>query len=314
MAGNLLLKGNITKSSYASEQATKDKTFGHGVKITARTGRNNVEAVFGLGARNAQSLPVKQFEGALSVEFILATPWFFRAVLGAAPNDSGTDPTTHTFSESNTVDSMSIENEISSDTVSTTAFLGCKVVTCVITAAINELAKVRLDMIYADEDEDTSASADVPETFEPYTFAQASLEFPNGSTINDIQNVEITISNNPEMIFGLGSRVGAQLPVKNRSYTARITRPFEDAATFLEAFYGSGTGPNVTVAETATMELLFDNGLAGASTREIFLLFTGVKIDEHNLPQDPTALIIEDLALVMRSLTVTAKDNVSSAP
>ena len=209
---------------------------------------------------------------------------------------------------------MSIENEVTSDTASVSALLGAKVATAVITAAVGELVKVRLDITYANEAEDTTTAADVVESFELFSFAFASLEFPNATTITDIQNVEITIANNPEMVFGLGNRTGQQQPVKNRSYTGRISRTFEDAATFLETFYGAGTGPNATVAETATMEVVFTNSLSGTSERSMKFLFTGVKIDEHGLPQDPTALIIEDLPVMMRSLEVTVVNNTSSAP
>src|SRR3990167_2910472 len=301
------------ETSYASEQGTKDKVFGHGTKIVTLTRNNNLESVFNVGQRNAQALAEKQFGGSLSVEFILANPWWLRAVLGAAPSTTGAGPYTHTYSESNTIVSMSIENEITSDTASVTAFLGCKVNTCVITAAVGELVKVRLDMIYANEAEDTSVAADVEESFALFSFAFATLEFPNGSTINDIQTVEITINNNAEMVYGLGSRIGQQLPVKNRSYTARISRTFEDAATFLEAFYGLGTGPDTIVEETATMEVNFDNGLTTTNQRKFAFLFTGVKIDEHNMPQDSAELVIEDLSLIMRDLTSVIVTNNTSA-
>ncbi len=250
------------------------------------------------------------------MEFILANPWWIRAVLGSAPNTTGSaSDFTHTFSEADTIPSLSVENEITSDTASVAALLGCKVSTCTISAAVGELARVKLDMMYADEDEDSSAAGNVAETFDVFSMAEASLEFPNGSTISDIQNVEVTINNNPEMVYGLGSRVGQQLPVKNRSYSARITRPFEDSATFLEAFYGSATGPNATVAATATLELIFTNGLSTTNERSITFLFGETKIDEHNMPQDSTALIMEDLPLIMESCTsVIANNSTDTAP
>ncbi len=301
------------ETAYASETGTKDKVFGQGMKITTLNRRNNVEPIFGLGARNAQKLPVKQFEGSLSVESVLASPWFFRAVLGAASTTGGSGPYTHTWAESDTLTSMSIENELSTDTKGVVAFLGCVVNTCVITAAINELVRVRLDMLYSTESEDTTTDANVTDSFDLYTFAQATLELPDDSTVTDVQSVELTLNNSIEMLYGLGSRLGQKAPAKNRPYTARITRSFEDAATFLERFYGSGTGPNATVVETS-LEVIFSNGLTGTNTRNIILTFGGVVPDEHNLPQDPTAIIMEDVPLIMRSLSVTATNNTELAP
>lgn len=310
------------ETAYTTEQTTKDKAFGRGTKLTSLVRGNNIEAVYGLGLRNAQKLAEKQFGGALSVEFTIASPWFIRGVTGKAPSVSSNDPIsglhTWTFAESDTVDSMSIDNELLSDTKSVAAFLGAKINTCVITAEIGQLVKVRLDMLYADETEDTSQGNNVEEGFELYSFAFASLEFPNGTTINDIQSLEITMVNNLEMVYGLGARTGQQLPPKNRAYTGRITRTFEDAATFLEEFYGSATGPVDTtiIAETATMELVLDNGISTSNTghRSIKFLFTGVKIDEHNMPQDITALIIEDMPIMMRSLAVTAINATATEP
>ncbi|KKK87313.1 hypothetical protein LCGC14_2754520, partial [marine sediment metagenome] len=150
---------------YGTETGTKDKVFGHGVRVTSLTRRNNVESVFGLGARNAQKLKEKQFEGAISMEFNLANPWFFRGVLGAAPTTAGGGPYTHSWAESDTVVSMTLENNISNEDKSVAALLGCKVTTCVITAAIGELAKVRLDMLYSNESHDNSTAAIVAESF-----------------------------------------------------------------------------------------------------------------------------------------------------
>ncbi len=304
------------ETAYGAQTGTKDKVFGHGVRVTSLTRRNNVESVFGIGARNAQKLKEKQFEGAISVEFNLANPWFFRGVLGAAPTTAGGGPYTHTWAESDTVVSMTLENNVSNEDKSVAALLGCKINTCVITAAVGELAKVRLDILYSTESHDNTTAAIVSETFELFTFAHGTIEIPNGTTITDIQNVELTMNNNLEQVYGLGDRTPQNCSPKNRAYTARITIPFEDEETFLEdMLYGAAGGPvtSTSITETATMELTFSNGLTGTSTRTIVLLFTGVQLDEENLPQDPTALIIEDVALVMRSLAVTAVNNTSAA-
>ena len=80
--------------------------------------------------------------------------------------------------------------------------------------------------------------------------------------------------------------------------------------------YGQASGPVTTtsISETATMELTFTNGLTGANLRNIIMLFTGVQLDEHGLPQDPTAIFMEDISLVMRSLAVPSVNNTAAAP
>ena len=55
--------------------AVSARTFGHGTKIT-HTRRNNMERLYGLGARNATTTIAKKYEGSASVEFVLSNGSF----------------------------------------------------------------------------------------------------------------------------------------------------------------------------------------------------------------------------------------------
>ncbi len=308
--------GFETSGGFGTVSTSMTLSFGHGVKISTLTRKNNVEKIYGLGAPNAQKNVPRQFDGALSVEFILSNPWFFKSFLGAETS-TGSSPTTHTFTEQNTVLSFSVHNEIKTDTVSAANLLGCKTNTLTITAAVNELAKVRLDALYANEAHSSTTAAHTTETFDVFSFQHGSLEFPDTSTIAEVQSVEITMTQNPEYIWGLGSRLAKAAQIKQRDYSAKLNVAFEDSSKFLEEIYGASTGPTATAspAETATMELTFTNGLTGANTRSIVLLFTGVDIDEESLPQDVTATIMEDVSVHMRDLTsVIAQNSTTEVP
>ena len=300
---------------FGTATGTIDKAFGHGVRISTLQRRNNVEKVFSLGARNAQKLVEKQYSGTTTIEFALANPWFLRAVFGTVTSTTGT-PDVHTFTEFDTIPSLTIENDISSDTASVAKLLGGTVDTMVLTAAVNEIARVRLDIPFSTETFGSTTSAVVSESFELFTFAGGSLELPDATTIADVQNVELTINNYSVSVFGLGSRFAQKMPVKNREYSARVTLAFEESATMLEKLYGSSSAPNATVAESATMELVFDNGSSTTSDdhRQISFVFTGVKIDEESLAQDPTTLIMEDVNIGMRSCACTARNATVTAP
>lgn len=304
--------------AFGTESTGIDKSFGNGARVSSFSRRNNEEKIYGLGARNAQKLVSKKFEGACEIEFPLSTPWFLYAVMGTVSSDATSSPETHTFTEANTIPSFSVENNIYTDTKSVATLLGCKVNTCIISAAVGELARVRLGVIYADETHDSTTSAQVTTLAtidDVFTFAQGSLELPNGTTIAEVQSIELTINNGAEVLWGLGSRLGQKCPVKSRDYSARVNLAFEASATLLEKLYGASTGPIAAPAETATLELTFTNGLTGTNTRSIVFLFTGVKVDEHNLPQDPTSVIMEDALLQMRDLTtVIAINNDAAMP
>ena len=300
---------------YGTVTGTIDKPFGHGVRITTLQRRNNVEKVFSLGARNAQKLVEKQYGGTTTIEFALANPWFLRAVFGTVTSTTGT-PDVHTFTEFDTLPSLTIENDINTDTASVAKILGGTVDTMVLTAAVNEIARVRLDIPYSTETFGSTTSAVVSESFELFTFAGGSLELPDATTIAEVQNIELTVNNYSEAVYGLGSRFAQKMPVKNREYSSRVTLAFEESATMLEKLYGSSSAPNSTVAESATMELVFDNGESPTSDdhRQISFVFTGIKIDEESLSQDPTTLIMEDVNIGMRSCVCTARNATTTPP
>lgn len=303
------------ETSYAAVSADIDKTFGHGGRVTNLTRRNNIEKVFSQGYRNAQKLVAKKFEGAITSEFVLANPWFFEGVMGSETS-SGTDPYTHYFNESDSIPSFTIENNLSTAAVRRAKLLGCKVATCTVTAAVNELVRVRLDTPYGQEDFVTSTSAPVAETFDLFTFAHGSVEAPNGTTLAMIQNAECVIGNNPEMVAGLGSRFTQDAPVKNRDYSGSVTQALQASVDLLEKFYGQATGgpSDPDLDEVATMEMNFTNGLTGTNERSIAMLFTGVQFDEESMPQDPTQVIMEDVSIMMRSLQITAINSTQTAP
>ncbi len=301
------------ETEFGTVSTELDKVFGQGTRISTLQRRNNVESVYGLGSRNATKLVPKNFQGLATVEFALSNPWFFRAVMGTV-SSTGTAPATYTFAESNTIPSISIENNITTDTVSKAHLLGAKVNVCNISASVNEIARVRLDLVYSDEAFTTSVGTYVAPSFEVFTFSHGSLDL--GSTLAEVQSAEVTITNNAQMVFGAGSRLGSQCVVKNREYSARVSAAFEDATKGLHLLYGASGGPltNTTPAEQGSLVLTFTNSLTQANKRAITMTFTGAHLDEHNLPQDPTALIIEDLALKMRSLSVKAENATETSP
>jgi len=299
-------------AGYATEATTQDKVFGHGVRISTLSRRNNTEPSFTIGKRNAQKLPDGKYEGLCTVEFDMANPWFWQGVMGTVSSTT-TSPYTHTFAEADTIPSMTIDNNVSTDTDSVAALLGVKINSATLSTEIGGNAAVRLDCIYANETHGTTTTAQVTESMELYTFAHGSFELPDATTLAYIQNIEVGITNNAEVIHGIGSRVGQACTVKNRDYTGRASLNFSDSSQTLQAFYGSATGPATSPAETASMQLTFTNGLTGTNTRNVILTYTGVKIDEESLPQDPKSNIIEDINLVARALSVTAVNATGTA-
>jgi len=278
------------------------KCFGHGTKVSISR-KNTMDRVFSLGYRNAQANVAKKYEGSASIEFVLtANSSWFRAVLGAIPTDGGATPYTHTFEESNSVAAFSIANAIemgTNDYVS--ALIGCKVQSCNITAAVDEIANVKLEALYRTESMATTGIGSVePPTEDPLAFQHGTLSVA-GTTVGYVQSFDLTINNNIEMVWGLGSRYATAAPPKTRTYDIKMTVAFSDVTLLLEKFYGKAAP--VAATELAVLNpagvalvLTFDNGGTTTASRKVVFTFANFFLNEHTLPLDVNEVIKEDVS------------------
>jgi hypothetical protein len=278
--------------------AVSARVFGHGTKCSF-TRKNNMERIHSLGYRNAQTTTALKYEGSASVEFIMSNASFFRAVLGSVA-DGGVGPYTHTYSEANTPASFAIDTGTELGTNDeVTELKGCMVQTCTLTSSVGETIKVRLECPYQTETlATTGIGSQVAETFDVFNFAHGTLELPTGSTIADVQSFELTMNNNLEQIWGLGSRLLTGQVAKIRQYDMRISAVFRDVSTLLQKFYGDAAGPltpNTPVAQ-ATLKLTFSNGLLTTNLRSIVLTFANIYLNEDTLPKDVNEVIKEDVS------------------
>jgi hypothetical protein len=290
--------------------ASFPRPFGQGTKITVNR-KNNMERIHGLGTRNATANVAKKFEGTATIEFLLGAgettlahggaSWL-RAVLGAIPTDAGATPYTHTYAESNTIFPFSVAHAFelgTNDYVG--ALIGCKVQSCTISAAVDEVAKVKLECPYRTETVAIAGigSAVVP-TEVPLTFAQGTLSVA-GTTVGYVQSFELTINNNVEMVWGLGSRYSTAGPEKIRQYDIKMNVAFSDVTLLLEKFAGTTVPYTATALSTlnpagVACVLTFDNGLTVINSRKIVFTFANLYLDSHTLPIDVNEVVKEDVS------------------
>ena len=288
---------------------------GHGLKITSQERNNNLQAVWGLGSRTQTVIIEKQFTGTLGIEFLMSNPWFLYPIMGTKLDGGIAGAYTHTFTEANSLPSFKFNNSLNIDSASTSdlniSITGAVNTSASIKTAIGEAVSVTMDFIYANESiASTAFVAQTAETYSPYSFAHGVLELPNGSTIANVQSVDISIAQNADMIWGLGARAGTAHVDKNRAYTIKTSAYFTDPAAFLKLFYtgSTGTAPG-NITEIATLQLTFTNG-----TQIVEFTFTGLKIDTESLPQAIDAAVMEDISLQARTLTVIATDTTQLFP
>ena len=161
----------------------------------------------------------------------------------------------------------------------------------------------------------TTKLSDIPCVEPVFTFAHGSIEIPDGTTIAAIQSFELTIVNNAEAVFGVGSRFTTAIVAKNREYNFTCTAAFDDYTDLL-TFFMNGTNtasaPDAgSGTEIATMELTFTND--DGDILDINL--TGVHLNEETLPQNVNEVVKEDVTGWARACTnIVYTNDVQNAP
>jgi len=305
------------ETAYATAGSPINKVFGAGQKVNVSI-KNNTEKVFGVGGRNATTMVAKKFEGNASIDSVMANAWWVRGMLGspgtAVWTGSPTQWWTYTFLENTTIPSFTIENGVSMDTKTARTLKGCQMNTVTLSAAQNELVKLKFECPYSNETKGTTliALATQPtETNEPFSFAHGLISIA-GSAMAEMQTIELKVNNSVDQTWGIGSRYATNGTAKDRHYDLKFNATFKDVTEFLNRVYGGTGSPATTPADEATMFLKFDNAGSGTAQRVIQINLGSVFFDEHTLPSDPMEVTKEDVtayATYCGSITYIAGSN-----
>jgi len=228
--------------------------------------------------------------------------WSFLEYLLGGTSGSGTV----TYSETDLPPSATfhrcIDNPGSAATDQDKIMTGCVLNSATIKVSVGEPVQVTLEWINAENKIDTTilSAAALPST-DVFSFAGASIELPNATALpNIIDSMEITITNNFEMLFGLGSRLATNAVAKARDYKVKFSVKYLDND-LMEAVMGSLTpGATTEPTEYATIECNFVKGSESAA-----FLFTGFMFDDHSGKEGINETIGEDLSGTAYALTVT---------
>jgi len=300
MAFTLVGKGVDATSMYGYEDvaygtvsATISYVFGNGASVNVSL-NNNTERLFGLGARNAQKLATKKLDCSWNADFALGNAWFLRGLMGTKTAETGGGPYSRTYEEYNTVPGMSIRNAFNLDTDSQHTILGAKINSMTLNCNVGEIARVSLEgfgqqMVKTS----TLATTSSGDSEDPLIFSGASIKL--GSTTGlDVQSLEISHTNNLEMLFTLGSRFASHAVEKAREYSFRITEAYESDSEQLDNFLGSNTQSTTSPANLTTLVATFTNGLSSTFQRTLVATFTQVQIPTYDYTMDINEIIKEN--------------------
>lgn len=317
------------ETAYNTESASIDSHFGIVQSVTPNI-RNNLQRIRGMkGAdpttntaqnpRDTVHLIPGKFEGTISSEFQPSNFRWLKYVLGsesglgtAASNYAyprATAGTAGEVLELLSLPSMSIATNFqfggSSDNTSKAwKFLGCKVTSCTIRAAVGEPVSVSLEFQVGGLAASTTLETQVAlDTNEVYYFTGANVEYPASSSVaNIIEGFELTISNDIEQKHGCGTGVATRTAktakARTRDFSLRLNLTAEGTQ-FMDDFLGSATAIGTPV-EIATVVLKF----AGDTNHVCDITCRNVQIDEDNMPQTYPDIVPENITLIPKTVTV----------
>jgi hypothetical protein len=273
------------ESTYATAVSPFGGTrFGCGVALTTGTRTNNLERVTGLGETIACKIVEKQLVGTWAVDFLLTeTSWMKDIVFAAAGANWEVTTDLQSFHMRNFIGGTQSDSDAYID------MLGCVLGEWSISAAVGEAVRCTLSGLYADELLTVGATAqtDTNDTFEPVTFATASLKIDG----LNVQNFTLSGRTNVEQIFGLGSRTSSAAVRKVQEIDVSVDAVFDAAAStgprallgLLYTGVSTATGPGNTIAATATLEFEFTDY---TGTSDMLFTVTTFKFNTGNIPQN----------------------------
>lgn len=285
------------ESTFKDGASSRDKVFGRAQRITGVTRRENLEMIYELGKREPATGVYKQFEGSFTAEFILSNPWIFKALLGSVQT-TGTETYTHTFTKSKTPVSFGVELGFEGEEANVVRLLkGCVMNNFSLTATVDDVIRCRSEIFFADEDT-TSLSSVITDTFDPFVFQHATLELPTGTVLAEVQSFELTIGNTALMVRGLGNEKPVSAVWQAFDVTGRLSITMKNS-TLLNYLRGKQSGLKLSVTD-------------GVNT--ISFEGTEVYFGEHSVNYEPNVIIIEELPIAIRDLQIVAVNDVPSVP
>lgn len=294
--------------------------FGHNVKFS-RTIKNNIERIPNLNTRNYSKFAAKKVDGTWNADFQVSNLYFMKGVLGSVA-DAGAGPYTHTYNEANTPPSLTIQSSEDLDTDSETTMTGCLINKFTMNMNVGEVVTGKLEGTYVKEINDTTlnANGNSADSEEVFTFAHATLELPTSTTMLEVQSLDMAITNNADLIWGLGSRFATQRAFKQRVYEFKISKVRELSADLQDSLYGSTTtmsNPN-TPSNVATLNLTLSNGLGTTLLRSFSIKVDNLQLDDITRPLTPGEITKEDATLYALALNSSSKsvytNNTSTSP
>lgn len=254
-----------------------------------------------------QVQPIKfaygQARGDLGVDFVLSNPWWLNSLYDLK---SGAGPFTYTVS-SKLIKPITVEIGIDNTTDTVRMCRGSFVNSISLRSSIGDVVRCSADIAYSIES--TQAIDAVPAVDDiafPYTFAHGTLEMPDGTLLAQVQSVDLTLTQNGELLYAHGSNQAVGAYRKLFEITGRFNLSHVDYVQLNKVYAQIGINAQTQLSEQPTLALKFTNGLSAGAERTIDFQATGIALDSFNVSVEPNEPIFEDIPFQARTSQVVA--------
>ena len=251
-----------------------------------------------------------QQQGSASMSFTLSNPWIIGAILGS-PTKAGSTPFTYTYPQTSglpkTARTIQVEvgyDGLAADIVRT--LKGGIIGSLSISASVGGLVDCSADITYGIETAPSSSLGTAPtkpsEEF-PYTFAHAELYFA-GALVAQCQDASISLAQNAELLYGLGSHSGAAAYKRVLDITGSFKASWINQTLLDDLLAQIAAVPQETVGGGATeFRLTFEKSAA----EKIVITLTGLAINDHGVSGlEPVEPVFEDISWTAKTISVVA--------
>ena len=287
-----------------------DKKFGLQDKMSSLTLTNNKVNLAKLNQNTVDKFAYGQQQGSTSMSFTLSNPWIIGSILGT-PTKAGTTPFTYTYPQTSglpkTARTIQVEvgyDGLAADIVRT--LKGGIIGSLSISASVGGLVDCSADITYGIETAPSSSLGTAPtkpsEEF-PYTFAHAELYFA-GALVAQCQDASISLAQNAELLYGLGSHSGAAAYKRVLDITGSFKASWINQTLLDDLLAQIAAVPQETVGGGATeFRLTFEKSAA----EKIVITLTGLAINDHGVSGlEPVEPVFEDISWTAKTISVVA--------
>ncbi len=310
-----------TLNSYGSG-GTPNKKFGLQDRLTSLSLTNNRVNLAQLNKNTIHAFAYGQQQGTASMGFTLSNPWIFGALLGS-PTSAGASPYTHTYNTAaNLKTPRTIKMEVGFDGASADivrTLKGGLVNNLSISAAVGGLVECTADITYGQEVAPSTAlsgthvAPTLPNEEFPYTFAHAELTF-GGNLVAQCQDVNLSIAQNSELLYGLGSHsaVNSFRRVLDITGSFRASLINKDLLEKLLAQIKADTSTTYqeTVGGSPEFKLTF---IENNTNQKIEITCAGLSITDQAISGiEPVEPIFEEINWQVKTISVVATNTTSA--